>query len=259
MGRRVVRKDVPQEPGIRTDALRRRRSPLHRPLQDPGNRRHPAIARQYALEGIDPFALAQETGTSPSLATESLRSRLRRLIALYPEGFQARRLAAETALEAQAYRRALSHAQAMVRNFPESPEGYVLQGDAYKGLRVHQQALTSYRKALARSRPERRARIYRKMGSVSMELQRYAEAYRVLKRGVSPYGDDVTFRDIFNLAIAAERSGRTKEAVRLLRYAYRTVPSADEAWKARIRRHLERLERLGTTAEGVSHASASPR
>ena len=147
------------------------------------NRRHPAVARQYALEGIDPFALAQETGTSPSLATESLRSRLQRLIALYPEGFQARRLAAETALEAQAYRRALSHAQAMVRNFPESPEGYVLQGDAYKGLRVHQQALTSYRKALARSRPKRRARIYQKMGSVYMELQRYAEAYRVLKRG----------------------------------------------------------------------------
>lgn len=114
---------------------------------------HPEIVSRYEITDVDPYALVSQD-TEKTLETsdhEQLMKRLAAILSIHPRCGIAHYLAAMVYRADQAYDRMIPHAQAMMRDFPSSPEGYQVMEEALRGLQAAEEAMRYRRLALARA------------------------------------------------------------------------------------------------------------
>jgi len=206
-------------------------------------RQQPALVHQYALEGVDPFELA--AGTLDTIVAEEKQPALRKyiaaLLAIDPACELTNEFLARSYHAEAAYDRALVFAKALTRLRPELSVGYLLQGDALRGLRTPDRALASYQLSLARSTGSTAMAVYKKMGQVQFEQHDYRKAYEAFRRSMDVFAADTSPEDLYSLGVAALLAGKRDEAksVLTLLYHYRVVDT-DPHWFKRTTQVLAR-------------------
>lgn len=81
------------------------------------------------------------------------------------------------------YKEELSHAEAIIRNYPENHFGYLVKGHALRRLGRLDEALASLRLAATRSaEAASEGDIYREMAAVYQARNQFAEAFNLLRR-----------------------------------------------------------------------------
>lgn len=205
----------------------------------------PAIAQRYRLAALDPFTLVEKDIEELLEETEDrgpLLAELHQVLAVDPRGALANQLAGEIFNDEQAYGRALPHAEAMIRTYPEDAAGYRIQGDALKGLRRFEAAIAAYQAAMGRSSPSSRPRLYEKIGLVQFARGDYAAAYRLLNAYVDRFSSETSVETLFSLGSSARLAGHPREAERVLTsLAAHTVSPDDPVWAERLRQELALL------------------
>ncbi len=206
-------------------------------------RQQPALARRYALDGVDPYELA--AGDREAFMAEGKQSALLKhlaaLVSIEPEGVLTNEMLVRGYNKDGTYDRALVFARILIRLHPELPVGYLLQGDALRGLRLPEQALACYQLSLARSEGSATMAVYKRMGQVQFEQHDYRKAYEAFQRSMDVFAADASPEDLYSLGVAALRAGKRDEAksVLTLLYYYRVV-DADPHWLKRMTQTLAR-------------------
>jgi tetratricopeptide (TPR) repeat protein len=181
----------------------------------------------------------------------------RRLLDLYPEGKMTNHLVASTLNHEGAYDRALSHAETIIRNFPELPVGYSLKGDALDGLGLFAQAIAVYKTALTRSHASNRPPIHKKIGLVYLKQQHPVRAYRALKKGIDVFSADATHEDLYHFGLAAFQAGKTREAHAIFYYlAEFKVAAEDTGWRNKVEAALAWFDDEARIEKGFGRSAA---
>ena len=190
-------------------------------------RRYPAIAAAYGLQAIDPYRLSAQGPASmlgrPDRAV--FMHEARRLLAIDPECRLTNQLVSMVYGDEAAYDRALLHAEAIIRAYPESPTGYGLRGDALRGLAAVKDAVASYRQALRKAEPAGRPEAYYQLGVAYLGLGQHRQAYAAFQRAVNLFAPDVRPEELSTLAKAALELGKTREANTLATFALIKLPA----------------------------------
>lgn len=208
--------------------------------------RHPELAKRYQLHALDPFVFSEQSVETVLDGMEDLAPLMRearQLLELYPDGKAINRLAALIFQRDHAYDRMLPHAEAIVRNFPESPVGYRLKAEALAGLKQFDQAITTYLAAIERSAPSEQIRLYKEIGVAYLEQHQYARAYTALNRSIGVFSAKTTIEDLYHLGFSASMAGKPRQARQILTYLYEYKLSPhDTEWLEKVKRDLTRLD-----------------
>lgn len=211
------------------------------------NKRHyPKIAAEYELKEIDPFALhgkSFDAHLKPGQKDLFLKE-LSRLMGVYPDCLFTNQIMARVLIKDGDYRKAITCADAVIRNFPESPIGYLMKADALKELKSYDEAISFYQTAMKHERePEKDfAQVAnRQIGNIYIEKKQYDKAYGFLKKAISVFSPETTYQDLFDLGAAALFADKVKEGTNILRLAYKKLPPDDAQYKERIQKQLALL------------------
>jgi len=148
-----------------------------------------------------------------------------RLLAIDPQCRLTNQLVSMVYGDEAAYDRALLHAEAIIRAYPESPTGYGLRGDALQGLAALEDAVASYRQALQKAEPTGRPEAYYQLGVAYLGLGQHRQAYAAFQRAVNLFAPDVRPEELSTLAQAALELGKTREANTLATFALIKLPA----------------------------------
>jgi hypothetical protein len=183
----------------------------------------PDIAREYALK-IDPFVLATaEVGELKEMSDEDIGLFLNELMILneiYPDHGMANRYMGMIYNKKRQYNQAMSHAERLIDIFPESRIGYELKADSLMGLRLFNDAVSHYYRALERSDDIEAQRIYRRLLLCFYSLKEY---------------------NLYFFGLTALKLDRTTEARMFFQFADLKVPPDDQEWKRKMQEHLSRF------------------
>jgi tetratricopeptide (TPR) repeat protein len=206
-------------------------------------RHHSVLALEYELKNVDPFEILGKNVESimDKKDRDLVLKDLFKIVKIYPDCLITNQILAKIFNNDREYEKAIPHADAIIRNFPETPTGYQLKGNSLKGLRLYEQAISFYKRALQRSDDGGKQNIYKQMGYTYVEQKQYDKAYRFLKKGITIFSPETTYKDLFDLSSAALLSGKVNEATFFLRLANKKVPPEDIKSKERIQQQLSRL------------------
>ncbi|MCX7698813.1 MAG: tetratricopeptide repeat protein [Candidatus Goldbacteria bacterium] len=194
------------------------------------NEKHyPAIAKQYKLTAIEPFAFTRQSKESlgKSENTREIFNEILRIKQISPDSGIINRTIAIMYSNEGKFELALEYAKNIVINYPESPTGYIMLGDCYKGLKQYKKAIESYRKALNITDNQE---IRREIGLLYLEQKDYKKAYETLIKIMNIYSPNVTYKELHDLILSAILSENTRDAEILLRYAIVGIPETDLEW-----------------------------
>jgi tetratricopeptide (TPR) repeat protein len=166
---------------------------------------------------------------------------LSKLTEIYPDCLATNQILAMFFNKEGQYQKAITHADKLIHNYPETPMGYWQKGLALKGLKAYDEAIPFFKIALKRSSEEGKREIYKQMAYAYIEKKEYDEAYRFFRKGVSIFSAETTYKDLFELSSAALLSGKVDEATLFLRLASKKVPPEDNEFQERIQQQLSRL------------------
>jgi len=204
-------------------------------------KQYPEIASQYALKGFDPFELGRKNPDQVvgSIDPDTFLPRLAHLIGLYPEAGFMNYVAATVFNRDGAYDRAIPHAETIIRSFPESPLGFWVLGDAWKGLHNDGEALAAYQRAWRRADEAQRSRIGRELGAIYYAQRHYKKAYQILSESLDVFSPKVSLEDLYHFGVAAREAGKRREAQAIFRYMYefRLAPNETE-WLEKVKGEL---------------------
>ena len=204
-------------------------------------RHHPELAEAYELKEVDPFRLLRVNWEERSIKDEkgAWLTHLSTLLSINPDSGVFQEMVARIALENQQYDQAISHANVLIRNFPQLPVGYVLRGDAFTGLRLFDQAATAYVVALKKSGSDPPPRLYRRLGATYVEQQQYRKAYEALRHSFDVFSSDTSFEDLYHFGAIARLAGKRKEAAAAFSYLYYyRLAKDDTAWREKVEKEL---------------------
>ena len=216
---------------------------------------HPDIARQYALQGLQPFSLLHrppEAVLDTIADRPAFLARLQQMLVIDPDGFATNALAAVAYQREGAYARAQSCAEAIIRNFPDAAMGYRFRGDALQGLRLFAQALDSYRQAFEQCAGRECREVIKQQGRVYLAVGAHAQAYRQFKEIISLSSTKVDREELYQLGQAARLAGHRQEATTIMRHlaAYRIVPE-ETNWMAKVTQELRLLDAPTADTDGA--------
>ncbi|HXJ85089.1 MAG TPA: hypothetical protein VMS64_41155, partial [Candidatus Methylomirabilis sp.] len=197
--------------------------------------KHPEIARASALRGIDPFTLLGSSADKLLREKDTVGPALRRLVAIDPSGGGANLALGTLDKEEGELTAALQHAEVVIEEYPESPEGYRLKAAVLRAQNRLGDSVRWYREALARAGGARKLAIQRELGVVYTELGLHEEGYRLLRDSLSVFDATTSYRDIFDLGVAALKAGRVREAALIFRLGAAKVPAGDKEWQDKYR------------------------
>jgi hypothetical protein len=209
-------------------------------------RRYPAIAQAHELKALRPFELYQQN-LKAAVADERQRplmlAELQRILQTDPFSSFANQLAALAYNAEERFDRAVPHAEAIIKGYPDWAMGYWLKADALKGLKAYRRAIALYEQALERVEGAERASCYRQIGLAYLELGEHEKAYRILKDSVEVFSSKTPTGTLYNLSRSAKLSGRSKEAELILRYLYEYKIAPDDAeWAQRLKHDLTNID-----------------
>ena len=206
-------------------------------------RHHPDLAMRYGLPTVDPAHLVEtnfeELVDEPLAVLESAAQ----LLAIHPESRVMRGLMSGVYARDHTFDLALEHAQALVANYPDDPIGYLLRGDALKGLGQLEPARAAYSEALERSQGLNQQPIYRGLFDVYRAAGSRQQAYDTARNLCDFLAPDCSKQDLYDFGIAALDLGRVKEAEAVFTYMteYR-LGAEDAVWINRVDAALQRLK-----------------
>jgi tetratricopeptide (TPR) repeat protein len=134
--------------------------------------------------------------------------------------------------------KALFHAAAILRLYPELSHGYALKGDALFWMGRYAEAARLYKKALDMGRTSKTENVYWNLHASYFNLKEYKKAYKVLFKYVNPFNPNTDYKEIYQLGIAAATVGKSREAVTFLKIAQLKAPPTDTEYVQKIDKNL---------------------
>ncbi len=203
------------------------------------NRKHyPELAVQYDLGDLNPFELVDNS--IDSLKNKDLvKQKLLKMREIFPDCSLTNQILATIFNKEGNYSGTLTFADSIIKNFPEDPNGYLLKGDALRGLKHYDESILVYKTAIKKSDEPSKFKVYKPLGLAYIETHQYGKAYYFLKKGIDIFYPETTYKELFDLSSMAMLSGKTDEAAKLMIYAYIKVPLGEAEWKKRIEKQLK--------------------
>jgi len=195
---------------------------------------YPEVAATHELRVINPFELfGRDIDTVISGKNiNALKKELSTLLDIYPECQINNHIMATIHYNEKDYYRTISYAETIIKNFPESPVGYKLNGMALAKLKSYNEAVRNYQKSLGLSSEWKEKKdLYKRMAVLYIELEKYNKAYSFAKRSIGVFMPETNYAELYELGSAALLSGRKKEAEQVLRWGYMKVPENNIEWK----------------------------
>lgn len=201
----------------------------------------PEVADAYELKEMDPYTIMHmNINTIISEKRDGpVLQELLKLTEIYPGCGLTNQLMAHLYKKKGDYNKSIQYTENIIKNYPETPVGYKLKGDALKDLGEYENALSEYNKALDRA--VNKVEIYREIGNIYMKQQKYAKAYKTFKIITDPFsGTD--YKYMYDVCLSAALSGNRRDAEILFRYAYALVPPEDKEWNAKYAKLAEMVK-----------------
>jgi len=197
------------------------------------------LAERYTLKAIDPFHYAEVIYADESAAKlQKIFSEASRMLDQDPENYRAHHILSSIFVVRQQYDKALSHAEAIIRVYPEQSHGYALKADALFAMLRYEEAARLYKKALDMGRISKAENVYWNLHASYFNLKEYKKAYRVLSKYVNPFNPQTDYKEIYQLAMSAASIGKAREAVTFLKIARLKVPTTDTDYMQKIDKNL---------------------
>lgn len=202
---------------------------------------YPELAAKYRLLTLDSTKWMQDDYEKMEASQrDKALDECFRLLKIYPDGLVANAIAAKIYLSRDDTALAAVHAALIRRNFPDRYMGYALSGlVAFKEGR-YDEALSYNLAAFKRALPAERLMVVRNLFATYARLKDFGKAYETLSTVINPMAWNTSGKDLYDMAMAAVASGRTREGRLLLQMAKTKTDGAETATLAEI----ESLQRL---------------
>ena len=205
------------------------------------------LAEKYALKVIDPFHYAEVIYADESAEKlAEIFSEAARILDQDPANYRAHHILSSISVVHRQYDKALSHAEAIIRLYPEQSHGYALKGDALFWMSRYEEAARLYKKALDMGRTSKAENVYWNLHASYFNLKEYKKAYNLLSQYVNPFNPNTDYKEIYQLGMSAASVGKIREAVTFLKIARMKVPPEDKDYVQKIDKNLAML---GSTAK----------
>jgi tetratricopeptide (TPR) repeat protein len=201
------------------------------------------LARKYELKVINPFHYREMP--YEELGEDVLNSTFSEAMRIYnqdPTNYSVNHILASILIVRKQYDQALSHAEMIIRHYPEQSHGYALKGDAFFGMERYAEAVCLYEKAMNMGQTSKIEKVYWNLHVAYVKLKKYKKAYVLLYKYVNPFSPNADYKDIYQLGMSAASVGKEKEAVKFLEIAKMKVPPADAEYGEKIEKNLLMLK-----------------
>ena len=201
------------------------------------------LVGRFELKAIDPFRFrdVKYEDESPEKLS-AMFSEASRIHDEDPVNYSANHILGSISVVRKQYGQALSHAEAILRSYPELSHGYALKGDALFGMERYEEAARLYKKAMDMGQTAKPENVYWNLHAAYVKLKEYKKAYRLLSKYVNPFAPNTDYKDIYQLGIAAASVGKGREAVTFLKIARMKAPPTDTEYVQKIDKNLAMLD-----------------
>jgi len=200
---------------------------------------HSDLAERYAIKAIDPFSFRQIK--YEDLGEDVLTPMFSEAVRMQgedPTNYSAHHILSSISAVRQQYDKALLHAEAIIRHYPEQSHGYALKGDALFGMVRYEEAARLYEKAIEMGQTAKHEKVYWNLHACYFNLKEYKKAYNLLSKYVNPFNPNTDYKEIYQLGISAASVGKAREAVKFLTIARMKVPSEEADYVQKIDKNL---------------------
>ena len=200
------------------------------------------LAERYQLKAIDPYHYAEVIYANESAENLSkIFSEASRMLDQDPENYRAHHILSSIFVVRRQYDKALSHAEAIIRIYPEQSHGYALKADALFAMLRYEEAARLYKKALDMGRTSKAENVYWNLHASYFNMKEYKKAYGLLSKYVNPFNPQTDYKEIYQLGMSAASVGKAREALTFLKIARIKVPPADTEYVQKIEENLRLL------------------
>ena len=204
---------------------------------------HSGFLEQYGLKVIDPYSIMEEDiDTMSERQTKALLDELSKIHAIYPKGMLTNFEMGRIYKKMGNIDKAHTHADTIINNYPEFPNGFALKGDISVKSDLYKDAVSWYKAALNCPIKYYTPLLYKKLAFAYSKLGEHKKAYRNMQKGVDIFSPSTQYKDLWQLGNMALVAGNIEDGMMLLRFAILKTPDEDEAFSKRVRRQLEKLK-----------------
>ena len=200
---------------------------------------HPMLAEQYLIKDNDLFSVAAlNIDTLKEEKRQSLLNEATKMLAIDKANAIANWLVGNIMIMQGNHGEALVRAEMIIRAHGESSAGYSLKANALREMGHYTEAARHYRMAIARESSPNQKSLYRNLFVVYNKQHKYRKAYNLYKQVVNPFTADASYREIYELALAASAAGKPHDARTFLNIGLLKVPPEDREYDKKIRMAL---------------------
>ena len=195
------------------------------------------------MKAIDPFHYGEVIYKDES--TEKLSeifSEASRILDQDPANYRAHHILSSISVVRRQYNKAMSHAEVIIRLYPEQSHGYALKGDALFAMERYEEASRLYKKALDMGQTAKFDNVYWNLYACYNNLKEYKKAYGVLSKYVNPFSPNADYKEICQLGVAAGAVGKIRDAITFLKIAEMKLPPDDMEYAKKIQENLLMLD-----------------
>ena len=205
---------------------------------------YPEIAKSFRISSFDPLKCDDiDYESIDDEQAADMRMEAGRLLAHDQENLELNTILGNLAMRGGDYPAALDHGQTLIDAFPRNPAGYaILSGTMYHQGKTDE-ALKHGRRAIAVGGADGMKLVRNTLYLCYVKGEDKRRAYRVLKKGIDPYGPDTTAKELHALGIAAGHVGKLKDARFFLRLARWAVSEDNDELQETIEKALTALEK----------------
>ncbi|MBU0986480.1 MAG: hypothetical protein KKH68_04425 [Proteobacteria bacterium] len=207
------------------------------------NRTHPDVAVRYGLTHVDPHKVDDlDYANMDAEPLELLRQEMERLRSLDPENLPINLILGNVSLTRKDYLRALECADTLIHHFPTNYGGYMIKGTALYNSGKPEEALPLLQKAAKVQGDRGLRRVGNNLYMCLVQLKKYRDAYKVMSKTVEPFYKHTSHNDLYELAVAAARIGKFKDAELFLKFAEIKDPGDDPDFKSQLEKTKKILQ-----------------
>ena len=204
---------------------------------------YPEVARLYELTNLDPFSASKtDINKLDNAKAEAVGGELLKMQAIYPNGNFANQMLALLARRVGEIDQVFHHADIIITNYPELPQGYLLYADQHMISGSFDKAIPFYLKALNRLKTEKKSDVQKKLAFCYQEIGKFKKAYKFMKQAINPFSPDTDLSDLIRLGKLAQKVGRISEAETCSKLAVIKTPIGDVSAMEYIRQQFSGLD-----------------
>lgn len=182
--------------------------------------KYPDLVARYKLTALTPATcVTADYEAMDAKEREAAMAECQRLLAVYPDGLTVNTVAAKILLAEGRTHEASEIAARLMERFPARYMGYALDGLAAFKEGRYEDSLSRNKEALPRALPSEREMVVRNLYATYARLKEFGKAYETLLSVVNPMAFSTKFTDLYDLAMSAIASGKSREGGLLLAMA----------------------------------------